>query len=49
MKMDYLHQDVEETAHVIKEDIVKPKKAVAKKEVKKNAADLNKGTVRTDR
>ena len=49
MKEDYLHQEVEETEHVEKEDVVKPKKAVAKKEVKKNAADLNKGTVRTDR
>jgi len=48
MKEDYLHQEVEETEHVEKEDVVKPKKA-AKKEVKKNAADLNKGTKRTDR
>ena len=47
MKQDYLHQEVEETEHVEKEDVVKPKKA-AKKE-KKNAADLNKNTKRTDR
>jgi len=47
MKEDYLHQEVEETEHVEKEDVVKPKKA-AKKE-KKNAADLNKGTTRVDR
>ena len=43
MKDDYLHQDVEEVQEEVK------KKPVAKKEVKKNAADLNKGTVRTDR
>jgi len=47
VKEDYLHQEVEETEHVEKEDVVKPKKA-AKKE-KKNAAELNKGTTRTDR
>jgi hypothetical protein len=47
MKEDYLHQEVEETEHVEKEDVVKPKKA-AKKE-KKTAADLNQGTKRTDR
>ena len=47
-KMDYLHQDVEEEAHVIKEDIVKPKKKAVKKE-KKNPAELNKGTKRIDR
>lgn len=47
MKQDYLHQDVEETEHVEKEDVVK-KKLVAKKE-KKTAADLNQGTTRTDR
>ena len=45
MKDDYLHQEVEEE---VKEDIVKPKKPVAKKE-KKTAADLNPGTKRTDR
>ena len=44
MKQDYLHQEVEEVEHVEKEDVVKPKK-----EAKKNAADLNKGTKRTDR
>jgi len=47
VKMDYLHQDVEEEAHEIKEDIVKPKKA-AKKE-KKNVAELSKDTKRIDR
>ena len=45
--MDYLHQDVEEEAHVIKEDIVKPKKVVKKE--KKNPAELSKGTKRIDR
>jgi hypothetical protein len=45
MKDDYLHQEIEEE---VKEDIVKPKKPVAKKE-KKTAADLNQGTKRTDR
>ena len=49
MKEDYLHQEVEETEHVEKEDVVKPKKAVAKKEVKKNAAELSKNTTRVDR
>ena len=48
MKMDYLHQDVEEEAHEIKEDIVKPKKKAVKQE-KKNPAELNKGTKRIDR
>ena len=43
MKDDYMHQDVEEVKEEVK------KKPVAKKEEKKNAADLNKGTVRTDR
>ena len=43
MKMDYLHQDVEE----VKEDIVTPKKSA--KKVKKDPAELNKGTKRTDR
>jgi len=47
VKMDYLHQEVEEEVHETKEDIVKPKKA-AKKE-KKNPAELNKGTKRIDR
>ena len=45
MKDDYLHQEIEED---VKEDIVKSKKPVAKKE-KKTAADLNQGTKRTDR
>ena len=45
MQQDYLPQEEEED---VKEDIVKPKKPVAKKE-KKTAADLNQGTKRTDR
>ena len=44
MKDDYLHQEIEED---VKEDIVKQKKP-AKKE-KKDVAELNKGTKRTDR
>ena len=44
MKDDYMHQDVEEE---VKEEV--KKKPVAKKEEKKNAAELNHGTVRTDR
>ena len=47
MKIDYLHQEVEEEAHVIEEDIVKPKKAA--KKVKKDPADLKQGTKRIDR
>ena len=47
MKMDYLPPEVEETEHVEKEDVVKPKKAVKKE--KKNPAELNKGTKRVDR
>ena len=43
MKDDYMHQDVEEVKEEVK------KKPVAKKEEKKNAAQLNQGTVRTDR
>ena len=43
MKDDYMHQDVEEVKEEVK------KKPVAKKEEKKNAAELNHGTVRTDR
>jgi len=42
VKEDYLHQDVEEE---VKEEV---KKKPAKKE-KKNPAELNKGTKRTDR
>ena len=49
MKEDYMHQDVEEEAHVHHEDVEVKKKPAKKKEVKKNAADLNKNTVRTDR
>jgi hypothetical protein len=45
MKMDYLHQEVEEE---VTEEEVKPKKKAVKKE-KKNPADLSKNTVRTDR
>jgi hypothetical protein len=44
MKMDYIHQEVEEEE--VKEEV--KKKPVAKKE-KKTAADLNQGTTRTDR
>jgi len=40
MKQDYVEPEVEEEVK---------KKPVAKKEVKKNAADLNKNTKRTDR
>ena len=42
MKDDYLHQEVEEE---VKEEV---KKKPAKKE-KKDPAELNKGTTRTDR
>ena len=45
MKMDYLHQDVEETEHVQEEEV---KKKPAKK-VKKDPAELKQGTKRTDR
>jgi len=41
MKQDYVEPEVEE------EEV--KKKPVAKKEEKKNAADLNKNTTRTDR
>ena len=43
MKDDYLHQEVEEE-EVKKKPVVKKEK-----EVKKNAADLNKNTTRVDR
>ena len=46
MKMDYLHQEVEEEE--VTEEEVKPKKKAVKKE-KKNPADLSKGTKRIDR
>jgi hypothetical protein len=46
MQQDYLHQEVEED--VVKEK-VKKGPAKKEKEVKKNAADLNQGTKRTDR
>ena len=49
MKEDYMHQDVEEEAHVQHEDLEVKKKPAKKKEVKKNAAELNKHTVRIDR
>ena len=42
MQQDYLHQEVEE-------EKVKKKPAKKEKEVKKNAADLNKNTTRVDR
>ena len=48
MKMDYLHQEVEEeTEHVEHEEV--KKKPAKKKEVKKNVADLSKNTTRVDR
>jgi hypothetical protein len=48
MKMDYLHQDVEEeTEHVQHEEV--KKKPAKKKEVKKNASELSKNTKRVDR
>lgn len=43
MKDDYMHQEVEEVEEV------KKKPAKKEKEVKKNAADLNKNTTRVDR
>lgn len=46
MKMDYLHQEVEEE-HVEHEEV--KKKPAKKKEVKKNVADLSKNTTRVDR
>ena len=46
MKMDYLHQEVEEE-HVEHEEV--KKKPAKKKEVKKNAAELSKNTTRVDR
>tara|TARA_B110000914_G_scaffold208698_1_gene206365 strand:+ start:738 stop:866 length:129 start_codon:yes stop_codon:yes gene_type:complete len=42
MKDDYMHQEVEE-------EEVKKKPAKKEKEVKQNAADLNKNTTRVDR
>ena len=48
MKMDYLHQDVEETEHVQEEEVEVKKKKPAKK-VKKDPAELKQGTTRTDR
>lgn len=46
MKMDYLHQEVEEEEIEHREVKKKPAK---KKEVKKNVADLSKNTTRVDR
>ena len=43
MKDDYMHQEVEEVEEV------KKKPAKKEKEVKQNAADLNKNTTRVDR
>ena len=46
MKEDYLHQEVEETEHVQEEEVKKKKSA---KKEKKDPAELNQGTTRTDR